>query len=70
MVPEGHLENGHFIPELALLLGGEAQFVDDFYCNVSASLPVFSCGQGIEKGKIRDQDLSVPSTPLWRPRCN
>lgn len=42
MVPSGHLEDGHFIPELALLLGGEAQFVNDLYCNISASLPVFS----------------------------
>jgi hypothetical protein len=49
-LPSGHLKNGHFIPELALLLGGEPQFVNDFYCYIPACLPVFSWGGG-RKGK-------------------
>lgn len=42
----GHLQNGYFVPELALLLGGETQFVDDLYCHVPACLPVLSWAGG------------------------
>lgn len=58
--PVGHLENGHFVPELALLLGGEAQLVNDLDRNISASLPVFSWGQGA--GKAKDQRSEPPGS--------
>lgn len=38
-----YLQDGHLVPQLTLLLGGEAQLVDDFDGHVPASLPVLSC---------------------------
>ena len=39
-------DESHFVPELALLLGGETQFVDDLYCHIPACLPVLPWGKG------------------------
>lgn len=40
---DSYLQNGHLVPQLALLLGGEPHFVDDFDRHVSAALSVFTC---------------------------
>lgn len=37
-----YLQYGHFVPQLALLLGGEAKLVDDFDSYVPARHPVLS----------------------------
>lgn len=37
-----YLQYGHFISQLALLLGGKAKLVDDFNCYVPPCLPVLS----------------------------
>ncbi len=41
--PAGHLQYGYFIPQLALLLGGEPELVDHLHGYIPASFPVFSC---------------------------
>lgn len=43
-----YLQYGHLVPQLTLLLGGEAQLVDDLDGHVPPRLPVLSCeGDGI-----------------------
>lgn len=37
-----YLEDGHLIPQLALLFGGEPHFVDDFDGHISARFSVFA----------------------------
>lgn len=40
-----YLQDGHLIAQLTLLFGGEAEFVYDLDGDVSAGLPVFTCGK-------------------------
>ena len=37
-----YLQDGHLVPQLALLLGGEPHLIDDLDGHVSARLPVFA----------------------------
>ena len=41
---KSYLEDGHLVPQLALLLGGKPHFVNDFDRHVSAGLSVFTYG--------------------------
>jgi len=41
--PAGHLQYGYFIPQLALLLGGEPKLVDYLHGYIPTRFPVFSC---------------------------
>jgi len=36
-----YLQDGHLVPQLALLLGGEPHLIDDLDGHVSTALPVF-----------------------------
>lgn len=55
---ELYLQDGHLVPQLALLLGREPHLIDDLYGHVSAALPVFTCSRYI--AGVSEKDLIFP----------